>query len=188
MSVLFINACVRKDSRTKKLADYLIDRLGGEVTEINLQSENILPLDRDRLHLRDEALKNWDLENPILKYARQFADAEVIVIAAPYWDLSFPALLKTYLEQICVTGITFAYGENGRPYGLCKAKKLYYVTTAGGPIFADQFGYGYVEALCKVFFGICDLKFIKAEGLDIIGADVEKIMISAEKMIDSMIL
>ncbi len=188
MSVLFINACVRENSRTKLLAEHLIHRLDGEVTEIELQKEGIGMLDKDRLAMRDAALKAGDLEHPILRYAKQFAEADTIVIAAPYWDLSFPALLKAYLEQICVTGVTFAYGEDGRPYGLCKANKLYYVTTAGGPIFADQFGYGYVEALCKLFFGIDDVKYIKAEGLDIVGADVENILISAENMIDSEIL
>ena len=94
--------------------------------------------------------------------------------------------LKTYLEQICVTGVTFAYGEDGRPYGLCKAARLYYVTTSGGPIFADQFGFGYVEALCKAFFGIEDVRFVKAEGLDIIGADIDGILASAKCSVDNL--
>ena len=38
--------------------------------------------------------------------ARQFARAEIIVMAAPYWDLSFQAALKQYLEQVNVVGIT----------------------------------------------------------------------------------
>lgn len=48
-------------------------------------------------------------------------------------DLSFPARLKIYLENIYVTGIVSKYDENGRPRGLCRAERLYYVTTAGGP-------------------------------------------------------
>ena len=40
----------------------------------------------------------------------------VIVIAAPYWDLSFPAVLKTYLEQINVLGVTFDYSDDGHEY------------------------------------------------------------------------
>ena len=53
---------------------------------------------------------------------KQFAAADVIVIAAPYWDLMFPAVLKTYLENITVTGITFCYSDQGRPQSMCKAK------------------------------------------------------------------
>ena len=37
--------------------------------------------------------------------ASQFQQADEIVIAAPYWDLSFPAILKLYLENIYVTGV-----------------------------------------------------------------------------------
>lgn len=184
--ILFINACVRKESRTKILAEYLLEKLDRDIVECDLQQEGLAMLDGNRLSVRDEALRKGDIDHPILKYAKQFAEAECIVIAAPYWDLSFPALLKAYLEQICVSGITFVYGEDGRPHSLCKAKSLYYVTTAGGPIFADQFGFGYVEALSKSFFGIENVQCIKAEGLDIIGADVSDILCDAKKKIDLM--
>ena len=55
----------------------------------------------------------------------------------------FPALLKQYLEQISVVGITFKYSENGVPVGLCRADRLFYVTTAGGNEVPDIFGFGY---------------------------------------------
>ena len=42
--ILFINACVRDNSRTAELSHHLLDKLEGEVTEINLYRENILPL------------------------------------------------------------------------------------------------------------------------------------------------
>ena len=61
----------------------------------------------------------------MFELARQFAAADQIVIAAPYWDLSFPAALKQYFEQINVLGITFAYTPEGVPKGLCRARKLY---------------------------------------------------------------
>ena len=37
--------------------------------------------------------------------AKQFAEADEVIIAAPFWDLSFPAALKQYFEQINVLGI-----------------------------------------------------------------------------------
>ena len=55
--------------------------------------------------------------------ARQFARAEIIVMAAPYWDLSFQAALKQYLEQVNVVGITFRYSEEGQPVPLCRARR-----------------------------------------------------------------
>ena len=74
-----------------------------------------------------------------------------------------------YIENICVSGITFDY-EGAVPVGMCRAKKFYYVTTAGGPIFCD-YGYSYWESLCKSFFGIQETCCIKAEGLDMIAPD-----------------
>ena len=108
----------------------------------------------------------------------------IIVIAAPYWDLSFPAVLKQYLEQVSVVDITFTYTPEGIPKGLCKAKRLYYVTTAGGDYAPDEYGFGYVESLCKSLYGIQDVKLIKAVGLDIVGADVENILAESKKEID----
>ena len=98
------------------------------------------------------------------------------MIAAPYWDLMFPAVLKTYLENITVSVITFQYSEEGRPQSLCRAKTLHYVTTAGGFIEQNDFGFSYVEALAQNFFGISEIHRYAAEGLDIFGADVETIL------------
>ena len=95
---------------------------------------------------------------------------------AIYWDLSFPAILKAYFEQVNVLGLTFEYTDEGIPRGLCKAKKLIYVTTAGGSIISDEYGYGYVRALAQGFYGIADVCQVKAEGLDMIGADVKEIL------------
>ena len=114
----------------------------------------------------------------MLRYAGQFANADEIVIAAPYWDLSFPAILKAYLEQITVAGITFEYA-NGRPRGLCKAKRLTYVTTSGGPIL-DDFGYEYVKALAQKFYGIPQTKAYRAMNLDVNRIAAEDILTKAE--------
>lgn len=174
--ILFINACVRKDSRTKRLADYLLNRLDGEIKEINLEKENILPLNNETLDLRTRLIESENFDNPIFDYAKDFAKADTIVIAAPFWDLSFPASLKCYIEAINILGLTFGYSQEGIPYGLCRAKKLYYITTSGGKIFNSEFGFGYIKSLCENFYGIKDVVFIKAEELDIIGSDVEKIL------------
>jgi FMN-dependent NADH-azoreductase len=111
--------------------------------------------------------------------------ADVIVIAAPYWDMMFPAVLKTYLENVTVSGITFCYSEQGTPKSLCRAKALYYVTTAGGFIGQNDFGFSYVKALAQSFFGIPHIHRYAAEGLDIFGADPEMIMSRAKRELTS---
>jgi FMN-dependent NADH-azoreductase len=177
--ILFINACVRPESRTYMLAQSVLSHLEGEVRFLHLNDEKLPHLDEKTLRRRDELLAKGDFDHPMLGYAHQFAQADTIVIAAPYWDLMFPALLKSYLEAITVSGVTFKYNE-GAPYSLCKAKRLVYVTTAGGFIGEYDFGFRYVEALARGFFGIEKLLCVKAEGLDIIGANVPAILVDAQ--------
>ena len=171
--ILFINACVRPESRTRRLADCLLAKLakkGDLVKEVVLEDIDFPKVDNAFLSFRDEQIANEDFSAPVFELAKDFAAADTIVIAAPFWDFSFPAMLKQYLEQICVTGITF------------------YVTTAGGMIYSEAFGYGYVKELAQSFFGIRECRFIKAEGLDIIGADVEGILKEAEDSLAEALL
>ena len=107
-------------------------------------------------------------------------------MAAPYWDLMFPARLKQYFEAVTATGITFYYTPAGYPKGLCRGKRLYYVTTAGGPVTAN-FGFEYVKAMAQGFYGIEDVRCIKAEFLDVIGADVNTILEKTKREIDESV-
>ncbi|MCR4837891.1 MAG: NAD(P)H-dependent oxidoreductase [Eubacterium sp.] len=178
--ILFVNACVRKDSRTKRLADHLLARIGeqGEepIEEVKLSEISFPTVDEAFLVKRGSLIAAEAFDDPMFAPARQFAGAEKIVIAAPYWDLSFPASLKQYIEQINVLGITFSYTPEGTPEGLCRAKELYYVMTAGGAFCPEDYGFGYIKALAENFYGIQRVSLIKAVGLDIIGADVEEIL------------
>lgn len=177
-NVLLINACVRPGSRTLELAQTLLERLDGHVQEVCLQEVPLWALDPKNMEKRDQAAKENDFSDPIFDAAKQFAAADVI--AAPYWDLMFPAALKTYLENVIVAGITFVYSDQGRPQSLCKAKVLHYVTTSGGFIGQNDFGFSYIQALAQNFFGISELHRYSAEGPDIFGADVEQIMLKAK--------
>ena len=161
--ILYINACVRENSRTKRLADRLMSKFDDEIREVRLEEITFPTVDNAFLEKRDALIAERRFSDPVFDFAREFAAADEIVIAAPFWDLSFPASLKQYFEQINVTGITFVYSENGIPRGLCRAKKLWYVTTAGGQIFSEEYGYGYVKALAGGFYGIKDTVMIKAE-------------------------
>ncbi len=184
MKTLFVNACVRPESRTKILADHLLGKLDGQIEEINLEKENIEPLNYETMLARDEMIKNPGGSDFMLKYARQFSDADTIVIAAPYWDLSFPAMVKNYLEAVTVQGVTFRYNEKGIPEGLCKAQKVYYVMTCGGPSEGANFGFEYVKGLCQMLYSIKDVKCFKAEMLDVIGMDVDAILQKTKDEID----
>ena len=181
METLFVNACVRADSRTLRIARYFLTKYGekcGNMNwhEVRLEDENIQSLDFNALEKRNKILSEKHFDDEMLRYARQFATADSIVIAAPYWDMSFPSMLKNYIEAVNAIGVTFVYGEDGRPHGLCKAKKLVYITTAGGPIISENYGFGYIKGLCNVCYGIRDVSYIKAEFLDVEGANIDEIL------------
>jgi FMN-dependent NADH-azoreductase len=186
--ILYVNACVRKESRTKRLADKLLSKLGEPYEELCLEKSAFPIVNEEYLNKRDQLISAGDFQSPAFDLARQFSEAKTIVIAAPYWDLSFPSMLKQYLEQINVVGITFKYSEEGVPVALCKANRLFYVTTAGGLYVPEDYGFGYVKALAQNFYGIQDVRKIEAVGFDIYGANVNSIMKDAEDTLSEMTL
>lgn len=155
---LYINACPREESRTERLARAYLAHIS-DVTELNVYDQPLVPLDRKRLAHRES------------------------LIAAPYWDLGFPAQLKTYIENIYVTGIVSAYNDHGQSCGLCRARSLTYITTAGGA-YDPRFSFDYLTAMAKEYFGIRETRLIYAECLDICGNDPEAILQSAIDQIE----
>ena len=177
--ILFINACVRRNSRTKRLADRLLASWGEPYTEVRLHELAFPVVDEAFLQRRDRLIAARSFDDPLFALARQFAAADGVVLAAPYWDLSFPAALKQDFEQINVLGVTFRYTPDGTPEGLCRAERLTYVTTAGGNFVPEDYGFGYVRALAQSFYGIADVRLLRAAGLDVVGADPEAILRAA---------
>ncbi len=174
--ILFIDACVRSDSRTRRLAEALLTKLNEEAVRVCLEDIPFGVTDESYLKKRDDLISKGFFDDEMFDLARQFAGADTVVIAAPYWDLSFPARLKQYIEAVNVPGVTFLYTEDGTPKGLCNADRLYYVMTAGGNYVPEEFGFGYIKALAQNFYGIKKVELIRAAGLDIMGADAEAIL------------
>ena len=166
--MLFVNCCIRSDSRTEKLARGYLNSLSGEydIHELNVPDLDILPFDECALDQRNSDAACEDFSGDTYALAHQFADADRIVIAAPYWDCLFPAKLKVYLEHICVCGITFAYDQTGKPVKFCRADTLVYITTAGGYLAKPSGLQVYLTELCTLF-SIENFLFYAAEALDI---------------------
>ncbi len=185
MKTLFINACTRKESRTLELSKYLLDKIDGDVETLNLYDLDLKPLTEEMLEFRDNCIREDDFDDSMFDLAKKFANADLIVIGAPTWDLSFPSVLKLFIEHINVVEITFQYGPWGDIFPMCSAKRLIYVTTSGGPVNEEQ-SFGYIKALSNTFFGIKKLDFIKAEYLDEENSNVEEIMSKAKEDIDKL--
>ena len=81
--ILFINACVRPNSRTLDLAQTLLQTLRGDVQKVRLYDLPLPALDLAGMEKRDQAAQANDFSDPYFDAAKQFAAADVIVIAAP---------------------------------------------------------------------------------------------------------
>lgn len=127
--LVFIEACVRQsDSRTLRIAEPIVLALSKryKVTRYDLPDMDIVPLNPGLFEERGVGeIPGWAKEA-----AQSIAAADRIVIAAPFWDMSFPAVLKCFFEQTSLFDVTFT--DTGKTcQGLCKAPKVLYITTRG---------------------------------------------------------
>ena len=174
---LLIDCCIRGDrSRTAKLAEAFVKALPAEyeVTRLDPAAEGLVPFDLQSLDARDALLAAGETDHPRFRYAHQLAEADVVIVAAPFWDLSFPAIFKVYVEHVSVEGITFRSTAEGLQ-GLCRGTDMILLTTRGG-IYGDgeplEQGTPYLRGIRK-FFGFDNFRCVAADGLDIVGFDGE---------------
>lgn len=184
--VLYIKANAKPEgvSRTFKISDSFLDEYKksnpqDEIITLDLYKENIDFLTAEDLNEVFGPKTEESRNHPVLKYAYQFAEADKYIFAAPMWNLSFPAILKAYIDYVSVTGITFKYTAEG-PVGLCTDKKAVFVTTRGGEYSEGaaasfEMGERYLRTILG-FFGITDLQTISADNLDVMGLDTDAIV------------
>lgn len=173
-TALYVDCCIRgAESRSAKLAEAFLAALPADyaVTHLNLMQEGLQPLTGDFFQSRQELLAVGNRTHPRFRYAHQLAGADLIIMAAPFWDMGFPALLKIYIENVSVDGITFRGTENGLE-GMCKAEHLVFLTSRGGFYAGSDLEQGapYLRAIQK-FFGIGEFHCIAADGMDVAGFD-----------------
>ncbi|MET3196817.1 FMN-dependent NADH-azoreductase [Bacillus sp. OAE603] len=97
----------------------------------------------------------------------QFVEADKYVFVTPMWNFSFPPVMKSYIDAVCVAGKTFKYTENG-PQGLLGGKKALHIQASGGvysegPAAGMEMGHRYIGIIMS-FFGITDFNGIFVEG------------------------
>ncbi|HQY76174.1 MAG TPA: NAD(P)H-dependent oxidoreductase [Rhodoferax sp.] len=100
---------------------------------------------------------------------QQFLAADVIVIGAPLYNFSIPSQLKAWIDRVAQVGRTFKYTEKG-PQGLAGGKTVIVASTRGGVYSTSEGGRAmehqesYLQTVFG-FFGITDVRFVRAEGL-----------------------
>lgn len=107
----------------------------------------------------------------------QFMAADKVVFSAPFWNLSFPPMLKAYMDTICIVGKTFQYTAEG-VRGLLEDRPCLLIETRGGFYSSGtnaelQFSENYLRAIMS-FLGIYNFKAVVAEGLDVNSSNPDK--------------
>lgn len=176
--VLFINGCNTAQSFTHQIASTFIDEYqrrhpNDEVVTRNLYEEDLEFLSVKEIKKRQAINYKEDKDNETFKYAKEFLEADKVLIAAPFWNLSIPAILHTYLEHIAIDGVTYKATLKGS-VGLCLGKKVVYIVARG--IYSSQVEYG--ESYLRAFFGSLGIKDFRTIALE--GTKVHK---EQEKML-----
>ena len=150
-----------------------------EVKEINLYKEHIPRLkyqyfeDRNCI-IKEEAAKKLSSEDQkeiqkIRELCDEFISADMYIIAAPMWSLSFPAPLKEYIDCIVQSEKTISFKKGKKPKGLLddKYRALVYIQSSGGSIpwildpVMDK-GENYIAAIMKTI-GINTVQELKVD-------------------------
>ncbi|MFH0131628.1 FMN-dependent NADH-azoreductase [Variovorax sp. VaC1] len=103
------------------------------------------------------------------KLVSQFLAADVVVIGTPFYNFSIPTQLKAWIDRLAQIGRTFKYTDKG-PVGLAGGKTVIVASTRGGIYSTTEGGQAmeHQESYLKVifgFFGITDVRFVRAEGV-----------------------
>lgn len=99
----------------------------------------------------------------------QFLAADVIVVGAPLYNFTVPTQLKAWIDRLAQTGRTFKYTDKGA-VGLATGKTVIVASSRGGMYSTSEGGQAmeHQESYLKVifgFFGITDVRFVRAEGV-----------------------
>ena len=186
MKLLFVNGCISQrgeDSRTLALARAFLETWrarhpDGEIETVSPEALLALkPFEPEMLNDRDALAGIRCFDAPVFDLARQFRAADRIVVAAPFWDLTFPAALRTYIEYISANGLTYHYEADGC-HGDCRGEKLAYLTSGGDAERPESLGVLYWKQL-SAMFGIPSFGYVFAGGLDLDPARTAELLAAA---------
>lgn len=181
---IIVNSKPEEESSSRKISRKLVNRLleaneGCELEELNLYDEHIPRLKYNYFKARNSVVGGEEYNklteedkkevDRINELCNQFISADIYVIAAPMWSLSFPAPLKEYIDCIVQLDKTMSITEN-KVKGLLddKVRKMVYVQSSGGAVpwlLRGKISQGveYVEDIMK-FLGIKTFKELLVDG------------------------
>ncbi|WP_252222877.1 MULTISPECIES: NAD(P)H-dependent oxidoreductase [unclassified Clostridium] len=174
-----------------------------EIEELDLYKCHIPRLEYEYFEKRSclvdkEAFNKLDKKqqeevHKIVKLTDQFKEADVYVIAAPMWSMSFPAPLKEYIDCIVMDGKTVDIKDGEKPEGLLndKPRGAVYIQSSGAKMnvllkMVMDKGVHYIESIMK-FMGIEKFEELLVDGTGTTEEEKTKAIEKAFEKIDSVI-
>ncbi len=209
--LLYISANPKPEnlSSSKTVARKLVNRIRDEYQEIefeevDLYTDHIPQLkhsyfagrsaiinESERKRLSEEDQKEVER---IVALCDQFCSADVYVLAAPMWSLSYPAPVKEYIDCVVQAGKTIEFDDNDKPHGLLdnEERLFIYVQSSGAHIPwiirpALNKGLNYVHDVMR-FIGISRFEELLVDGTGTTEAERQEAIERAIKKIDDIIL
>lgn len=181
MKVLHVDASILGESSvSRRLSAAIVERLRATrpdiaVTYCDLGAEPIGHLtDAHLAAARGASAESSTLQQDVARGQQALEDflgADIVVVGAPMYNFSVSSQLKAWIDRLFVAGKTFRYGPSGAQ-GLAGGKKIIVASSRGGfygPDTATAFLDHQETYLRGVFgfFGITDITFVRAEGLNV---------------------
>lgn len=112
----------------------------------------------------------------------QFIQADKYVFVTPFWNFSYPPVMKAYIDAVSVAGKSFQYTEQG-PVGLLTDKKALHIQARGGfyseaPAVELEMGHRHLEVIMN-FFGVPSFEGLFVEGHNQVPAEAQEIKAAA---------
>lgn len=195
-TVLYITANPNDEAASVSMAtgnsfidEYKKQNPNDEVVHIDLFKENIPFIDA-------EVFSGWGKlasgtsfeelsEQEKLKVSRlgelneQFISANKFVFVTPFWNFSYPPVMKAYLDAVSVAGKSFEYSDEGQPIGLLTDKKALHIQARGGlysesPTAELEMGDRHIQVMMN-FFGVPSFEGLYIEGHNKVPAKAQEI-------------
>lgn len=98
----------------------------------------------------------------------EFINADKYVFVTPFWNFSYPPVMKAYLDAVSVANKSFKYTSEGVPVGLLTDKKAIHIQARGGyynqePMASLELGNRHIEVMMN-FFGVPSFETLVVEG------------------------
>jgi FMN-dependent NADH-azoreductase len=200
MKLLHIDSSVLADNSVSRkltaqiVAEWSANHADTTVDYLDLATQAPSHLSADSLGFRLPAGSDMSdvqkAENAISEaLVQQFLAADVIVVGAPLYNFSIPSQLKAWIDRVAQVGRTFKYTEKG-PQGLAGGKVVIVASTRGGMYSTSEGGRAmehqesYLQTVFG-FFGVTDVRIVRAEGLAMGEAGKAQALASADTDIKS---